>query len=407
MRLFEPERHEKLTEIAWDEQAARAAIVRIAADTEAAYRDGAYWAIHPLDVSDERPDALKPLYNGAAGIIWALAHLAREGAIDATREYLPAVERLVAADEHDHANNSVLAGYAGPDRTSFLQSAFGMRALEWRLAPSDERSRRMGEDVRQKRGDARGLVWGAAGQMLGAQHLYELTKRAHWRDAFVEQAETLLARLEICDPVGTSMWRAELYGDEAVRVGALHGFFANAYVLLRGRALLPAARQARVDAIVFEAFARSALVADGLANWPYTVEGLGAGSAQPRYVQFCVGAPGVVAAMAQFPNDAADKLLRAGGELIWRSGPPTKMPSLCHGAPGSGYAFLKLFARTGDAVWLERARAFAMHAIAQSERALTQYGQRKFSLLTGDLGLAAFLWACVRADARMPLLDVF
>ena len=80
---------------------------------------------------------------------------------------------------------------------------------------------------------------------------------------------------------------------------------------------------------------------------------------------------------------------------------------LCHGAPGSGYALLRLFALTGDQRWLERARAFAMHAIAANDVALQQHGQRKFSLFTGDLGLAIFLFDCIAGVPRMPLFDVF
>ncbi len=35
---------------------------------------------------------------------------------------------------------------------------------------------------------------------------------------------------------------------------------------------------------------------------------------------------------------------------------------------GNGFAFLELFRRTGDELWLDRARRFAIHAIEQSER---------------------------------------
>jgi lantibiotic modifying enzyme len=62
-------------------------------------------------------------------------------------------------------------------------------------------------------------------------------------------------------------------------------------------------------------------------------------------------------------NDALTQVLLAGGELTWRAGPLVKGAGLCHGTAGNGYAFLKLFARTGDERWLERARRFAMHAI--------------------------------------------
>ena len=111
---------------------------------------------------------------------------------------------------------------------------------------------------------------------------------------------------------------------------------------------------------------------------------------------------------AGLPSDPElDAVVLAGGELAWRAGPVAKLPGLCHGAPGTGYAFLKLYRRTGDERWLDRARRFAMHAIGQSERALEADGRRKYSLWTGDLGLTVFLWDCVRAGSEFPTLDVF
>ena len=130
----------------------------------------------------------------------------------------------------------------------------------------------------------------------------------------------------------------------------------------------------------------------------------------PILVQHCNGAPGVINCIAEFPKDSrwdVDELLLRVGELVWEAGPLVKMPVLCHGAAGSGYAFLKLHARTGDDLWLERARRFAMHSIDQCERAVAKYGQRKYSLWTGDLGLAIFLWDCVRTAAKFPTLDTF
>ena len=75
--------------------------------------------------------------------------------------------------------------------------------------------------------------------------------------------------------------------------------------------------------------------------------------------------------------------------------------------PAAATRFLKLYVRTGDDRWLDRARKFAMHSIEQCDRALTKYGQRKFSLWTGDLGLAIYLCDCIRATARFPTLDIF
>jgi hypothetical protein len=61
---------------------------------------------------------------------------------------------------------------------------------------------------------------------------------------------------------------------------------------------------------------------------------------------------------------------------------------------------LKTFERTGDERWLERARSFAVHALAQAEAAPGRY-----SLFTGGVGVALFAAACLEADPRFPVLD--
>ena len=101
-----------------------------------------------------------------------------------------------------------------------------------------------------------------------------------------------------------------------------------------------------------------------------------------------------------------DRMLVQAGNLIWKAGPLNKGPGVCHGTAGNGYAFLKLHMRTGDQRWLTRARAFAMHAIAQSEQARQQHGRRRYSLWTGDPGLAVYLWHCVTGSGGLPAFDV-
>lgn len=129
--------------------------------------------------------------------------------------------------------------------------------------------------------------------------------------------------------------------------------------------------------------------------------------AQKKLVQFCHGAPGIVICLAGLPGPALDDLLIAGGETTWAAGPLAKGSNLCHGTGGNGYAFLKLYQRTRDARWLERARAFAMHGIAQTREHALQYGQSRYSLWTGDPGFAIYLRDCLQAEARFPTLDVF
>jgi len=106
-------------------------------------------------------------------------------------------------------------------------------------------------------------------------------------------------------------------------------------------------------------------------------------------------------------NDELSEMLLAGGELTWLAGPLTKGAQLCHGTAGNGYAFLKLFERTGDELWLERARAFAMHAIEQVERDRSAHGQGRYSLYTGDPGTAAYLLDCLRGTSAFPTVDRF
>jgi hypothetical protein len=119
------------------------------------------------------------------------------------------------------------------------------------------------------------------------------------------------------------------------------------------------------------------------------------------------GAPGFVVCLADLPGHGLDDVLAAAGEAVWAAGPLSKGSNLCHGTGGNGYAFLKLYQRTGDAMWLQRAQAFAMHSIAQTEADAQLYGQMRYSLWTGDPGFANYLWDCLQRRADFPTLDVF
>jgi hypothetical protein len=115
----------------------------------------------------------------------------------------------------------------------------------------------------------------------------------------------------------------------------------------------------------------------------------------------------MVACLAEIApdDDEHERLLVAGGELTWSAGPLAKGANLCHGTAGNGLAFLKLFRRTGDELWLERARAFAMHAAAQVERERRDLGRGHYTLWTGDPGTALYLALCIDGSASLPGFD--
>jgi hypothetical protein len=48
-----------------------------------------------------------------------------------------------------------------------------------------------------------------------------------------------------------------------------------------------------------------------------------------------------------------------------------------------------------------------MHGIGQTQVHAAQYDRLRYSLWTGDLGFAVYLWDCIRGEAEFPTLDVF
>ena len=203
----------------------------------------------------------------------------------------------------------------------------------------------------------------------------------------------------------TGLWTQDLYGSVGEILGAGHGTAGIAAGLARRPELLPPERFA---AAVTRAFATTAVREGALANWPPSLrEGLVHRTGTIR-VQWCHGAPGIVSSLAALPReDELDALLAAGGELTWAAGPLRKGAGLCHGTAGNGFAFLKLFARTGDERWLARARAFAIHAAAQVATTRREYGHGRHTLWTGDLGTALFLQQCITGDSELPALEAW
>jgi hypothetical protein len=400
--LFDPERHERLRGGPWDEGAARAAIERIVRDAERRFAPDRHWPLAPLDADDASTAPAFDLYLGAAGVVWALHHLQRAGAAALQRSYAAYVDTLLPL------NRAWLAahGMAPADRASFLVGDTGLlllsSAFDAKAAKADELAALIAGNVDHP---ARELMWGAPGTLLAALFLFERTGEPRWAELYRRTERVLWSQLAWSDEHRCAYWTQDLYGRQSTYLDAVHGFAGTALPLIRGRALLEPADWEAWRACIVRTVASTAVREGTQANWPAVLDVPPA--RQKRLMQFCHGAPGFVICLAGLPSDDLDDLLLAGGEATWAAGPLRKGANLCHGTGGNGYAFLKLFARTGDERWLDRARAFAMHGISQVAAHAAAYGQGRYSLWTGDPGFAVYLWDCVRGQGAFPTLDVF
>jgi hypothetical protein len=363
--LYRPDEHEPLASDPWDEARVREAIAGVVAAAERALPPDGLWPAHPHDLEGDEEGPFTVIYLGAAGVAWALGQLGSAIDTDAV------AERAHAAYVERADSGKRVPG--GPFGEGGILRVLGDRE-------------RLEACVRANaRNETLEWLWGAPGTMIAAEALPDLD------DAWRESAEALWEAWD------GEVWTQHLYGRVDQLLGAGHGFVGNVRALAGRPDLLGEERTAELGRRAVRVLAESALVEDGLANWSPV---LGRPEPEKIRVQWCHGAPGVITSTAALAtgDEAFTELLVAGGELTWRAGPIRKGPSLCHGTAGNGYAFLKLFGRTGDERWLERARAFAMHAIGQLDGA-------RFSLWTGDVGVALYLRACLDGDDRFPTID--
>ena len=175
----------------------------------------------------------------------------------------------------------------------------------------------------------------------------------------------------------------------------MHGLVGNVHAL---RTTLDRERAERLEAETNEVLSRLAVREDGLANWPPAAgDGLEHHRTGEIRLQWCHGAPGIVATTAPYLDE---ELVLAGAELTWRAGAhrEQKGAGICHGTAGNGYALLAAFERTGDELWLDRARRFAVHALAQAEREAPLY-----ALWMGAIGVARLRVGLPRRAVPLPL----
>ena len=378
MTLYRPEAFERLTETPWDEARARDGIHAIVSDTDAAWRGPKlFWKAHDWD-GWNATSPMKNLYVGSAGVLWGLDQLRRRDhavtSLDLTDLASRNVELFRAKPDY-----MKLPAYTPPeprDSGLFVGEA-GVLLVACKLGSPEHVG-----DLRQRLAanvdnEAEEVFWGAPGSLIAAAAIGD---ESTWN--------TLSAAL-VSRRGENGLWTQRLYGQEYQSLTPPHGLTGIVQAL-------------GIENIKDEArqiLAAGAHRENGFANWPPRPRPELTGPDGEIRLQWCAGAPGIVIAAWDYLDE---DLLLAGAELVWRAGPhgDEKGPNICHGTAGNGYAFLKTFARTGDERWLERARRFAMHALEQVERMPSRY-----SLFTGNVGVALYAADCIEARTAYPIME--
>jgi hypothetical protein len=331
------------------------------ADVDATCRPKLLWRAHEWD-GWQSPKPLKTLYVGAAGVVLALDMLRRRGHAETTLDLAAVAGRAL---ESWREKPGVLPSrpFPAPRNPALFMGESGIALVLWRVNPDPQLADDLLRLVHDNLGNPLNeIMWGPPGALLAARAMHSWTGEERWAEA-VRASERVSRALAPPD-----------------NLTPFHGLVGNALVL---------------GDDVGDTLRETAMVAGGLVNWPAAEEGF------ETKLQWCEGAPGYVTCTASYLDD---DLLLGAAELTWQAGPlrEEKGSSLCHGTAGNGWAFLKAFERTQDEVWLERARAFALHALEQARGLPGRY-----SLWTGDLGVALFASDCLDARTLYPVLETF
>lgn len=386
--LYSPERHCPLVERPWDAQAIKDVIADIFQNTLKNFDSESLWP------TNENEDALissnKSMYFGATGTVWALWKLAA---------YL---EEQLPFEPADLMESIYKRYLAEPDTQEVVPSLFlgesGILLFSYQLRPDTKTADRLAEVIQQNiENPTLEILWAAPGTMVAASFMYQWTNEPRWADLYRQSAKFLINKLKVAIETGEKIWTMDMYGCERKFVGAGHGYFGNMFAMLHALDLLEEDEKSFLLDNISAMTKELATTEAGKTNWLPVIDSQ---KDVEFRVQWCHGSPGVINALHGFPKNydlELEQLLIQAGELTWEAGPLQKGIALCHGTDGNGLALLQLYRRTGEQKWLERARQFASFACTQRNG--------RFTLFTGELGLAMYLLGCLNEDDRFPFLE--
>jgi lantibiotic modifying enzyme len=434
MLLFDKNRHVSLDNKLWDPIKAQNFIVELFDETELVYSSKQFWPAHYDDVGNygKNPlmdlflDALKTpsrydqagkfslmdLYMGAAGVVWGLKGLESNTYGIVKNNYL---EMLDLAENYQKlAMNSFLekANFDNNEEyeLGLLLGELGFIVAKLKYTRNSSLIQSL-VSILEKNIDNSicEYMWGSSGALAVLLAYADVIDSQVLLRLINNTLYTLENQLMDSSAFGCKIWIQNLYGSQVGCLGAVHGFAGNAHSIIKSYKYLERQTRERWSNLFRNTIRKTALKENLLANWPQSIEGDRPGRDQ-SLVQFCHGAPGIICCFSDLIDGSDpefDRLMYQAGELVYAAGPLEKGANLCHGTSGNGFAFLKLFTATGNELWLERAREFAMYAIEQSNQKYQKYNQRHYSLWTGDIGLAFYLDACIKGNSEIPTFDTF
>lgn len=398
MQLFNPDWHEKLNAPNWSESIAREAIIDICSDLEDNFDAEKMWPLHPDDLDGKPSDPLLSLYNGASGAAHALFCLNNLGLYSTRLNAAEIFERIQTLTQKSLDTDLNSPG--------IWIGQLGTLLCKYKWAPSASLADEIQTNIlATQHKEENEFMWGAPGGLMAAIHMMEWTKDENrWLPIIDAISDSILQTVEIAD--GAALWNQKLYDQTRNYLGAAHGLAGNFAALACAQKYLSKPLPPETKSALVQTLINFAQEQDGRVNWPVSKQ---PSKDQFLSVQFCHGAPGIIVGMYSLCTfTEIHSLFLKAAECIWSAGPLQHETGLCHGTAGNGYAFLRMHQWTKDKKWLDRARAFAMHALKQSNDYSKTIGRRRFAGLTGDMGLALYLADCIEpSDPRFPFFEKF